>query len=152
MTTAIALTGAATSSRAAGHEGHDHAGAADGGAAVASDPRLAKIVETSLDCVKTGDACIRHCVERLGGGDTALKECLQTALDMTSVCRSMAQLASQATAQTKTLRAYVAACALYCRDCAAACKKHADHHEACKACLESCNRCVEACESLAMAT
>lgn len=151
VTTAIALSGAVASSRADAHDEHAHEAAA-GGAAAQSDPRLAKIVETSLDCVKTGDACIRHCVELLGGGNTALKECLQTALDMTAVCRSMAQLASQATAQTKTLRAYVAACAQYCRDCAAACKKHAEHHAACKACLESCNRCVEACESLAMAT
>lgn len=138
LTTAVAL-GAATTAK----------GAASPGTIVPTDPKLAKVVETSLDCVQTGNACIRHCVELLGGGDTALKQCMQTVLDMTAVCASLADVAGYASAPTQTLRAYILACALYCRDCSAACKKHANHHEACKACMESCDRCANACDAVA---
>lgn len=63
---------------------------------------------------------------------------MQTVLDMTAVCSSLADVASYATAPTATLRAYVAACAQYCRDCAAAC-------------MESCDRCADACDALTKA-
>jgi Cys-rich four helix bundle protein (predicted Tat secretion target) len=117
-------------------------------AATARDPRLDRIVKSSLDCVATGDACVRHCVEVLGTGDTSLKECLQRVVDLTAVCASLAQVASHASEPTKSLRAYVAACADYCRDCAAACKEHVDHHEVCKACFEACERCIKDCDAL----
>lgn len=123
--------------------------AADTAAAAARDPKLAKAVETALDCIQTGDVCIRHCVDLLGQGDTALKDCLASVLDMTAVCDGLAKLAGYATTHDKNLRAYAAACADYCRTCSAACKKHADHHAPCKACLESCDACVKACEALA---
>jgi Cys-rich four helix bundle protein (predicted Tat secretion target) len=144
------LTGAVTTAVALGAAGQAKAAASPGSSAPA-DPRLAKVVETSLDCVQTGNACIRHCVELLGGGDTTLKACMQTVLDMTAVCTSLAEVAGLATAPTPTLRAYVAACAQYCRDCAAACKKHANHHDVCKACMESCDRCADACDALTKA-
>ena len=139
------LTGALTMAVAAGTTPRARAAAS----AAARDPKLAEAVETALDCLKAGDACIRHCVDLLGQGDTTLKNCMQSVLDMSAVCDGLAKLASYADSPTPNLRAYANACADYCRDCSAACKKHADHHTPCKACMESCDACLKACEELA---
>ncbi len=117
--------------------------------AAARDPKLAKAAETARACLDTGDACVRHCVDLLGQGDTSLAKCLRTVLDMSAACDGLARLASYADAPTPNLRAYAKVCGDYCRDCAAACKKHADHHAVCKACMESCEECLKACEALA---
>jgi Cys-rich four helix bundle protein (predicted Tat secretion target) len=118
-------------------------------AAAARDPELERAVETALACLQDGNDCIRHCVDLLGQGDTTLKNCMASVLDMTAVCAGLAKLASYAATPDANLRAYAAACADYCRTCSAACKKHEGHHAPCKACMESCDECVKACEALA---
>ena len=74
---------------------------------------------------------------------------MRSVLDMLAACDGLARLAAYADAPTANLRAYANVCGDYCRDCAAACKKHADHHAPCKACMESCDACLKACEALA---
>ncbi len=150
------LTGALTTTVAATAAARAHArgaGAALGAAAAAApaerDPKLDKASETARECLDTGDACVRHCVALLGQGDTTLETCMRSVLDMTAVCEGLARLAAWADAPTPNLRAYANVCGDYCRDCATACKKHADHHAACKACMESCDACLKACEALA---
>ena len=123
--------------------------AAAAATALARDPKLDKAAETARACLDTGDACVRHCVTLLGQGDTTLEKCMRTVLDMTAACDGLSRLASYADTATPNLRAYAKVCGDYCRDCAAACKKHADHHAACKACMESCDACLKACEALA---
>ena len=145
LLTAVAATSAARAR--AGTRGLPLA-AADS-AASARDPKLAKAVETALACMETGDACIRHCVDLLGQGDTTLKNCMASVLDMTASCDGLAKLAGYAATPTPNLRAFANVCADYCRDCSAACKKHADHHAPCEACMESCDACLKACEELA---
>ncbi len=152
------LTGALITAVASGAAAHANAAgrglgltAADSAAAApaARDPKLERAVETALACLKDGNACIRHCVDLLGQGDTTLEKCMRTVLDMTAACDGLAKLASYAATPDANLRAYAAACADYCRTCSAACKKHEDHHAPCKACMESCDECVKACEALA---
>lgn len=148
---AVTTLAAGAAVRAAAHQGEHagHAGHAAAGAAAPRDAKLDKVVETSLDCVKTGSACVRHCVDLLAQGDRSLEGCMRSVLDVVAVCDALAKVAGQTAAPTKSLRAYAAACAQYCRDCAEACREHAEHHVPCKACMESCNRCAEACEALA---
>ena len=145
LTAAVAATLATGVARAA----TGAPGALGAAAPAARDPKLDKAAETARACLDTGDACVRHCVALLGQGDTTLEKCMRTVLDMTAACDGLARLASYADAPTPNLRAYAKVCGDYCRDCAAACKKHADHHAACKACMESCDACLEACEALA---
>lgn len=123
-------------------------GSASAHVVVPVDPKLAKVVDTARGCVQAGDACVRHCVQQLGAGDTSLKKCMESVLPMAAVCEGMAKLASYAAAPDAKLRAYAANCAEYCRDCAAACKEHADHHEPCKACMDACEACAKACDAL----
>ncbi len=141
---ALAATMAATSARAQTHE-HNH----EAPATAPRDPKLDTLVKAANDCVQSGEACIRHCVDLLGKGDTSLHGCLQHVLETSAVCTALERVASYASSPSKTMRAFVAACAQYCRDCAAECKKHAEHHEPCKVCMEACERCAKACEAVA---
>jgi len=140
---ATALLGTAALAGAASAAEH-----AEHAAAAPADKGLARIATAAADCVAAGDACIRHCVDRLGQGDKTLAGCLSEVVQTRAICESLAALAHYAAAPTPRLVAYARACATYCRDCAAECKKHADHHAVCRTCMEACERCAEACEAL----
>lgn len=117
------------------HHGHDHA---------AANPH-AKLAETALDCVKTGDACLAHCFQSFQAGDLTLAACAQKVDELLAVCRALAKLAANGSPQ---LAAYAKVAQLVCRDCEKECRKHADKHATCKACAESCAACAEQCGKL----
>src|SRR5690606_10247325 len=102
-----------------------------------------ELYESALECVRVGTECLDHCIRSLSTGDKMMAECAATVRAMLPLCEALAELALQ---DSKHLKALAAVCAKACRDCEAACKKHAGHHAECKACLESCKRCATACE------
>lgn len=103
------------------------------------------VYEAALDCVRVGNECLDHCVRSLSTGSKMMAECAGTVRAMLPLCEAVAALALQ---DSKHLKALAAVCAKACRDCEAACKKHAGHHAECKACMESCARCAAACEKV----
>lgn len=103
------------------------------------------VYEAALECVRAGTECLDHCIRSLQAGDTMLAECTSTVRAMLPLCRATAELALQ---DSKHLKALAAVCAKACRDCEAACKKHAGHHAECKACMDSCAKCAAACEKV----
>lgn len=148
LTGAAALASTLAAARALAAD-HAHAGAPPAaGAGAARDARLTKLVEAAGECAATGDACIRHCVDMLAKGDTALAGCLDRVLETTAVCAALERLGSYASAPAPRLAALAAAAATYCRDCASECKKHVEHHEICRICMEACDRCAEACDGI----
>lgn len=104
-----------------------------------------EVYEAALDCVRKGQECLDHCVRSLSTGDKMMAECAGTVRAMLPLCEAVAELARL---DSKHLAALAAVCAKACRDCEAACKKHAGHHAECKACMESCRACATACEKL----
>ncbi|MFZ5444544.1 MAG: Csp1 family four helix bundle copper storage protein [Myxococcota bacterium] len=102
-----------------------------------------EIYEAALSCIRAGQECLDHCVRSLSTGDKMMAECAGTVRAMLPLCEAVAQLALL---DSKHLKELAAVCAKACRDCEAACKKHAGHHAECKACMESCKRCADACE------
>jgi len=140
FTAAGATVAALSTGAAVAHPGHDHP---------APSPLLATIVNTANHCAHTGEACIAHCMALLASGDTSMADCNRSVHNMTAVCRAMAAVASYATAPVAEIKALAAACAQFCRNCAAACEKHSGHHEVCKQCMESCLACAKACEAFA---
>lgn len=102
-----------------------------------------EIYDAALECVRAGRECLDHCVRSLSTGSTMMAECAATVRAMLPLCDAVSQLAML---DSKHLKALAAVCAKACRDCEAACKKHAGHHAECKACMESCQRCATACE------
>jgi Cys-rich four helix bundle protein (predicted Tat secretion target) len=110
------------------------------------EPVNMALYEAALGCLKAGDICLDHCVRSLSTGDKMMAECAATVRQMLPMCKALSELTLQRSAHLKAL---AVVCAQVCRDCEAACKKHAGHHAECKGCLESCQRCASECEKLA---
>lgn len=107
------------------------------------------LLETTMDCMETGEVCLSHCADNLEAGDTAMAECQRSVMNMLAVCLALFKTASYKSADSKRLKALAKVCADFCRDCAKACEKHAAHHEECKKCMESCKECAKACDEFA---
>lgn len=121
---------------AEGHEHHHH------GAMVNAD-----LISASSDCVQKGQVCLNHCLDLLGQGDKDMAACAKSVNQMLAICAATQQLASQESAFLPK-QAKIAMDA--CRQCEDECKKHADKHDACKACMESCAACYKECKKIAV--
>jgi len=110
------------------------------------NPMNRELAEAGAACVRTGDVCEQHCLERLSEGDKSLAKCASTVAAMLPMCRALEALAIQGSPHLAEL---ARTCGKVCRDCEAACKVHAGHHKPCKDCMESCQRCATACEKYA---
>ncbi len=105
----------------------------------------ANLVDTALDCIKTGQTCIDHCIELFKSGDTSVAKCADTVQEMLAICTALSQFASY---KSKYLPNLAKVCIDVCTDCEEECRKHAEKHAECKACADSCVKCVEECKKL----
>ena len=108
-------------------------------------PSHKELYDAAVECVRVGNECLDHCVRSLSTGSKMMAECAGTVRAMLPLCEALVQLTMQ---DSKHLKALAAVCAKACRDCEAACKKHANHHAECKACMENCQRCAALCEKV----
>ncbi|MDD2774547.1 MAG: four-helix bundle copper-binding protein [Gallionella sp.] len=133
----VALAGAALVGRAQASE-HEHSHHHD-------SPTHTSLATTAADCLQKGQVCLNHCLELLGQGEKEMATCAKSVNQMLALCGALQQLANQNSKQLSKL----AAIALdACQQCQEECKKHADKHEACKACGESCEACAKECKKL----
>jgi Cys-rich four helix bundle protein (predicted Tat secretion target) len=109
-------------------------------------PALAKILETTQACVRDGRVCLARCTDHLAAGAQGMAECQRSVMNMLAVTEAMSAVAGYRNANPKQIKALAAACAEFCRACAATCEPHKDHHRECKLCMESCMACAKACE------
>ena len=129
----------ATAHRAAAEDAHAGHGAPAGGG-----PNR-EVLESALHCARDGEICLSHCLESLATGDTMLAECARSVAQLVPVCTALAQLAAL---RSPHLAELARAATAICQDCEAQCRKHADHHDFCKACADSCAACIKACVGL----
>ncbi len=138
---ALGLLGNTVLAAEAGHSHHDHSMHHNHGAS-----SLQPLVDSAAKCVTTGQTCLAHCLVLLGEGDKAMAECARAVNQMMAACGALQNLAAQAS----RLTGQMAALALEaCSECEKACRKHADKHAECKACMESCGECIKACKAVA---
>lgn len=130
VATAAMASGVASAS--SGHQHHQ------------SNPNTA-IVDSALDCLKTGQACLDHCMQSFKKGDTTLADCADQVNELLAACTALSQMASY---QSKHLVEFARVCSKVCNDCMKACEKHADKHAECKTCAKSCKDCIEACDKI----
>ena len=102
-----------------------------------------KIIDTSLHCVKQGQACVQHCLDMFKMKDTSMAECADSVQEMLATCTAISQLASY---DSRHLKAFAKVCVKVCEDCKEACDEHADTHAVCKDCSDSCKDCIKSCE------
>jgi Cys-rich four helix bundle protein (predicted Tat secretion target) len=128
----LLAAGAAGLASAAGPE---HAGHAHGGA-----KKYDALREVAHDCLKTGQACLAHCVDTFKNKDTSLAECAQRVEELLATCTMMSQLAAF---NSRHLKSFLTGCIDVCNDCERECRKHEKKHAVCKACGDSCAACVK---------
>ncbi len=123
------------------HDHMDHAAHEHGGRVT----KYAALMSAAAHCATAAQDCLAHCVEALSAGDTSMKECARTSLDVIDACNALAALASR---NAVRLPEFAAACGKICRDCEAECRKQ-EKHAVCAACRDSCAACAAECEKLA---
>ncbi len=133
---AVAATATTGSSAAFAGMEHDHH----------SGNRHDAVIDSALDCIKTGQACIEHCIGLFKTGDTSVAECADTVQEMLAMCTALTQMASY---NSKQLPQVARICREVCLSCEKECRKHEDKHAQCKACAESCETCAKECKKIA---
>lgn len=131
------------------------ASAAPAAAATAKEPKDAysDVSATAADCIRTGEACVAHCGDELGRGNTAMANCNKRVHEMLAMVQAMLTLASS---KSEFAKRHAANCADACKACAAACLEHKEHwghgmHLPCKACYDACIACEASCRKLTAA-
>ena len=109
-------------------------------------PANLALATSASDCIQKGEVCLNHCLELLGQGEKEMADCAKSVNQMLALCGALQQLANQ---NSKLLPKLAALAMDACNQCEDECKKHADKHEACKACGESCAACARECKKLA---
>ena len=78
-TSSVAAMAFANASAASTHAGHGHGG---------GDPKVHALRESTLACQQAAADCIRHCIEKLGGGDGSLARAQSKVLDFDAIFQS----------------------------------------------------------------
>ncbi len=105
-------------------------------------PALYKELEkATIDCVATGNDCLRHCLGMFAMKDTSMAECADASLQLVAACNALASLAALNSTHAVALAKTVA---LICEDCKKQCDKFPKIAE-CVACGKACQKCAEEC-------
>lgn len=112
----------------------------------AGNPYLALIAATS-DCGAKGQACINHCLDLLGQGDTEMAPCAKSVNQMLALCDALQSLAIQ---QSTYVAPLIKTALLSFEACEKECRKHEDKHAECKACADACANCIKQCKALTL--
>jgi Cys-rich four helix bundle protein (predicted Tat secretion target) len=110
-----------------------------------TSPKHPALVDAALDCVKTGQACLDHCLRVLKTGDTSLADCAVAVDELAATCLALSRLAAL---DSQHLPAFASVASKICAACEAECRKHAEHHAACATCAESCRECIAECKKV----
>lgn len=113
------------------HEHHKHS----------TDPGL---IDAALDCVKTAEACLSHCIDVLGAGDTSLAKCAKSVSELKVFCTALYQAGILNSAHLKEVAALSEK---VCKECESECRKH-KKHQTCLDCANACEKCLRECGKL----
>jgi Cys-rich four helix bundle protein (predicted Tat secretion target) len=103
------------------------------------------LADAAGTCVSKGQVCANHCLDLLSSGNQEMAACATSVSQMLVVCTALQGLANQ---DSRYLTGLAKVALDACNDCEAECKKHADMHAPCKACMESCRTCAKECKAL----
>jgi Cys-rich four helix bundle protein (predicted Tat secretion target) len=108
-------------------------------------PKYKALEETSIECVKTGNDCLRHCLGMFAMKDTSMAKCADTAFQLVGGCSALASLAAVNSEHTAHLAKVVE---MLCNDCKKECDSFPKIVE-CKTCGDACKACAEECRKAA---
>jgi len=137
-TVAVAMTASVMAASETHEHHHEHSASADND--------FAGLIDTSTDCLKTGEACLAHCITLLGQGDKEMAGCAQSVSELLATCDALMKLASQKSRFTPAMAKVTAD---VCASCEKQCRKYEKQHDECKACADACAACLKACNAMA---
>ncbi len=136
---AVGAVAAATSaSRAFAQAG------AGGGMEEMHPPLYGALEKTSIECVATGNDCLRHCFGMFSMKDTGMAACADAVFQLVAACNALASLAAVNSTHVPAVAKTVA---LICNDCKKECDKFPKIVE-CKACGDACQKCADECRKI----
>jgi Cys-rich four helix bundle protein (predicted Tat secretion target) len=108
-------------------------------------PKYNALEKTSIECVATGNDCLRHCLGMFAMKDTSMSKCADTAFQLVAGCSALASLAAVNSEHTAHLAKVVE---MLCNDCKKECDNFPKIVE-CKACGDACKACADECRKVA---
>jgi len=97
------------------------------------------LADAAANSVKSGEACLQHCLDTLTTGDTSMADCAKSVRDMIALAQATYLLSL---ANSKHYKATAKLAGDAAKDCEIQCKKHADKHAVCKTCMECCQKLI----------
>lgn len=120
-------------------------GTGEGGGLEEMHPPLYKALEkSSIDCVATGNDCLRHCFTMFSMKDTSMAACANAVFQLVAACDALASLTAVNSPHAHSLAKTVEK---VCDDCKKECDKFPRIAE-CKACGDACQKCSEECRKV----
>jgi len=108
-------------------------------------PPLYKGLEkSSIECVATGNDCLRHCFGMFSMKDTSMGACANASFQLVAACEALATLAA---VNSPHVPAFAKTVATICEDCKKECDKFPKIAE-CTACGDACKKCAEECRKV----
>jgi Cys-rich four helix bundle protein (predicted Tat secretion target) len=92
------------------------------------------LVAAAMHCTQVGQACLRHCIAMLSGGETSMGACARAVADLVPAVQALADIAAGSSRHVAPLAKVVAEIA---KDCKTECDKHPTMAP-CKACGDAC--------------
>jgi Cys-rich four helix bundle protein (predicted Tat secretion target) len=108
-------------------------------------PKYKALEKATIDCVATGNDCLRHCLGMFAMKDTSMTACANTAYQLVAGCAALDALAAVNSEHTGHLAKVVE---MLCNDCKKECDEFPKVTE-CKACGDACKTCAEECRRIA---
>jgi len=107
-------------------------------------PKYKGLETSSIDCVATGNDCLRHCFGMYSMKGTSMAACADAAFQLVAGCGALATLAAVNSPHTGHLANVVE---MLCNDCKKECDKFPKVTE-CKTCGDACKACAEECRKV----
>ena len=108
-------------------------------------PALYKNLEAAaIECVATGNDCLRHCLGMFAMKDTSMAECADSSLQLVAACNALASIAALNSSHVGALAKTVA---MICDDCKKQCDKFPKIAE-CVECGKACQKCADECRKV----
>ena len=108
-------------------------------------PKYKALEKTSIECVATGNDCLRHCLGMYKMKDTSMAECADSVFQLIAGCDALAALAAVNSEHTGHLAKVVE---MLCNDCKKECDKFTKI-AVCKTCGDACKACAAECAKVA---
>jgi Cys-rich four helix bundle protein (predicted Tat secretion target) len=109
-------------------------------------PLYGALEKSSIDCVETGNDCLRHCFGMFSMKDTSMAACANATFQLIAACNALASLAA---VNSPHVPAFAKTVEVVCNDCKKECDKFPKIAE-CKACGDACKKCAEECRKITL--